>query len=500
MSGLDLNEFLTSNTSGSGSGGRGNWLEDWGKRNPPTITVWLHPGAKIYPVWGHKFIEVGEKKVDGQDKKVPCLRFPNYVCMDQREVYENQRFRDNGILKVLPNLDPFIYLREWLRWCCDRSLISDNAVVFEWTDYGRNDALIQWTAGRISGRVKGNNFNWSHHVDAKLEFLFTVLDADALQGGAKITRETQLVGEQTQKLMKQQMEAKGLEAGNPLLNPYPIRWKYNDQAKSFGEKYETFRIEQEVYGYTTAVYEAFQKEFPDAEPFSKPGDGDLVKIQAAMKAAQQIALPLELIFSEDLATRRSVLRGTGAPGSSSASSQSTRVDSSAVQTGAVRPPAQPGAPRPTSAIPPPPAAAVAPAPTRSVAPPAAAPAASAGGGGRRRIAAPPEPHPVEQLPCEKCNTMFPANATQCPKCGQKYDVDPGLPPPPAAAAPVSTPAPAAVTGNAEYCEICGQYSGFAKVQTDSGVVEKCNNCKAEKSDDIPFHAAPRMLSSHLRRC
>lgn len=477
--GLDLNQFLT-NTSSGGGRGRGQWLDDWGKRNPPGITIWLHPAAKIYPVWEHQFVEVGEKKVEGSDRKQPSLRFPNYVGPDRPEVYENQRFRENGLLKVLPNLDPFIYLREWLRWCVEHDVLAKDAVVFEWTDYAKNNVPIQWLAGRISGLVEKGKYDWSHTLDAKLNFLFTVVDADSLTAGAKITRETSLLGEKTQEVMKQQMEAKGVKAGNPIECPYPIRWKYHPNEQVFSKKYEAFRFEQPGYEYTSEVYEVFQREFPDAEPYSKPGDGDMVKIRAAFEQAAQIDLPLDLIFSPDLETRRSTLRGAGAPARGGGRPQSTRVDSNSAP--APRPPATPGASRP---IPPPPGMRAVEKPA-SVAPPA--PAAVTGG--RRRVAAPPAPPPpVEELPCEKCSTPFPANAPQCPKCGQRYEVDPG-----AAAAPA--PAPVApqeqvppTQGDDQdpnYCQLCGQTVGFDTVQTGDGPVQKCRHCKAEKSDDVPF--------------
>jgi hypothetical protein len=507
-SGLDLNQFLTNTIGGSG-GGRGNWLDDWGKRNPPAINVWLHPNAKIFPVWGTTFIEVGEKKQEGSDVKKPTLRFPKWVGIDRPEVYENSRFRENGRLKVPPNVDPFLYLREWLRFLAapERAVLPLDAVVFEWTDYGRNNVPIQWTVGQLSGLVESNNTTWSHHINPKLSFLFTVIDAANLSAGAKLTSETQLVGEKTQKLMLQQMKAKGMEAGNPLKNPYPIHWEYNAAAKNFGDKYEVFRYEEEgKCEYTDAVYEAFSKEFPDAEPYAKPGQDDLTKIRAAMEQAMQIALPLDLIFApgdENLKVRRSVLDGAGAPTKGASRSQSTRVDSQAA--GSVRPPAAPGAARPTGAIPPPPGTAM----RTVVKPPAAAPpapaAAPAAGGGRRRVAAPPAPPaapppppPVEELPCEKCGTPFPANASQCPHCGQRYEVDPGTPAVPAqAAAPVqSSVEPTA--GNRDYCQICGQTAGFKQVNTPEGLVEKCNHCGQERSDDVPFRAEPRLLSSILR--
>lgn len=479
-SGLDLNQFLTNSSSGGGRG-RGQWLDDWGKRNPSAITIWLHPAAKIYPVWEHQFVEVGEKKVEGSERKQPCLRFPNYVGPDRPEVYESQRFRENGVLKVLPNLDPFIYLREWLRWCVEHDVLAKDTVVFEWVDYARNNAPIQWKAGRLAGLVEKTQYDWSHTLDGKLNFIFTVVDADALSAGAKITRETSLLGEKTQEVMKQQMEAKGVEAGNPILNPYPIRWKYNAQEQVFNKKYGAFRYEQPGYEYNDAVYAVFQQEFPDAEPYSKPGDGDLVKVRAAFEQAMQIALPLDLIFSPDLEARRSVLRGAGAPGKGAARPQSTRVDNAGQ--GVPRPPATPGAARP---IPPPPPS------TRPVEKPAPAAPAPQAAGGRRRVAAPPAPPappPVETLPCEKCNVPFPVNATKCPHCGQLYEVEGAAAPAQAQQAPPQQQATSEHpddNGGSDSCAICGQSAGFSTVNTPDGPVQKCNNCKAEKSDDIPF--------------
>lgn len=498
MSGLDLEEFLGHDPdAGKGGGGGGNWLKKW--KDKGKLTFWLHALSKIHPVWGHKFIEVGEAKEEGSDKKKPVLRFPHFVCPDNPEVYANQFFRENGVLKVLPNRDPFIYLREWLRWVGEKELLPLDAIVFEWTDYKQNNQLIRWSLGRVSGLVKSNQTNWNHTIDAKLSYLLTVVDHDNLALGPKLTSESKMVGQELKKIIQREMESNGTEKGNPFKNPYAFRLKYDEKAKSFNDTYSLFRFNDAVY--TREVWDqVWREDAPDATPYTQFQETDMVKIRAAFQTAMQIDLPLDLIFSTELEDRRAVLRGAGAPG--------TKPRKPAGAAESARPSAEPGAPRPSSSRPPPPGGEAAPVSRNAPPPPDASNAGEAAPPPRRKKveAAPPAPPPKPDVPmtkCDECGTPMKFTDSKCPKCGAEYEVDgePEQAAPPVAAAPPAQPTkgagrnvppppggeePAAhVEGK---CSMCRSEAGFNRKKLPGGhFKDTCKTCGAYQSDDIPFN-------------
>ncbi len=502
MSGLDLEGFLGHDPDAgkSGGGGGGNWLKKW--KDAGKLTFWLHGHSKIHWVWGHKFIEVGEAKEEGSDKKKPVLRFPNFVGPDNKEVYANQFFRENGRLKVLPNRDPFILLREWLRYLGEHEVLPLDTVVFEWTDYKQRNSLIQWELGRISGLVKSNQSNWNHSIDGKLSCLLTVVDNDNLAAGPKLTSESKMVGQELRKVIQREMESNGVEKGDPFKHPYAFRIKYDDKAKSFSDTYSLFRFNDAAY--TREVWDqVWREDAPDAVPFTQVKDDDLTKIRAAMQNAMQIELPLDLIFSTDLEARLSVLKGAGAPGA--------RTRSSGSGSSTARPPAEPGADRPAGnsnrAPPPPPGGGSEATGGRNAPPPPAGASGEASAPPRRKkvVEAAPPPPPKPEVPmtkCDECQTPMKYTDAKCSKCGAEYEVDAapdaapaqqaspatssgkGAPPPP--------PPSSGGTGREAHdvegkCSMCRSEKGFHRKPMPGGKwQDTCKNCGADQSDDIPF--------------
>lgn len=443
--GLNLNEWMKHS---SDDGARGKWLRTWNKNGVGEAVVWLHTLAPIVPCFSHSFMLEDEYTDKETQQKKPVLRFTRFNSEDPEPVHRNQYFReDNGVMKILPDLDPFLLLREWLRFA---DHIALNEVVFQWTDFKKNQ-VIQWNRGQLAGTVKrGNAF--SHSLDTKLEYVFVVVDNADRAAGAVLARFGKLLSQRVQELVAQQRKLYGDDGGDPMQHPYAFHL-ISAEAKSAMDTYKVFK--EERLELTDDVWNIIgSDEFPDPVQTAAVGDGDYEKMRDAMEAAAKIELPFDRIFSEDPEQRRALCfpqaASRPAPRASRAAQQraatapapATSAPAAAAAAPAVRAPAKP---RPGSQGASPATAA----PARVAAPAAAAVAAKPAAGRRRLQAPPPEaalPPPTEPdgIPCDACGLMMAPTDTTCEGCGAVYEAiadDPVAEPEPPPLAPPAKPRP-----------------------------------------------------------
>src|SRR3990172_2292875 len=118
MAGFGIKDYIRDSDE-SNRGGRAGWLKQWKEKGKESsIVVWLHTLAPITKCHGHSFMleDVWEDRDEGREK--PVLRFPRFVSPDPDIVHRSQHFRDRETkeLQVKPDRDPFLLLREWLRF------------------------------------------------------------------------------------------------------------------------------------------------------------------------------------------------------------------------------------------------------------------------------------------------------------------------------------------------------------------------------------------------
>lgn len=420
--GLGLDQFLNHNEDGGGRRKFLNW-KDKGK-----ATVWLSTRASVaYPTWGHPFYSIGTWTDKKTDEEKEALNFNRFVSPDAEIVHQSQFFRDDNTdrMRVPPLLDPFLLLREWLRFECDA---PNDAVVFKWTD-PKTSEITEWRKGRLARLVEKGGGDWNQTLDTKLEYMFVVVDNESPADGVQIVRGTKLLGDQMKLAIKQEMESNG-EKGNPLKNPYAFRWVYDKNAKSPMQSYRAFRYNGADL--TDEIRELIMSpDFPDPTPDCRPRDGDKAKIRAAMEDAAQMDLPWDLIFSP-----RWVDGGGEATSSSSKSAPSGRAQETSSGSGEPR--------------------------TR-----------------RKKAEPPPE---VPRIPCDDCgHPMLPTEA-KCVKCGAVYEVDGEPEPAPAAATGqklAATPTPAAPKTATPPSERCWSCQGPV-------VNNRCTECGLDVTDEVPY--------------
>lgn len=486
--GLGLGDFLRHDPDAEKAGGGRGWLDKWKEKGE--IILWLHTRAPIYPVWSHTLMLEDSYEDKETQKTKDVLRFPRYVSPDANVVHVNQFFReDDGRMRVLPDRDPFLLVREHLR-ALGNAGVDWNTVVFSWTDFKNRNALIEWELGKISGLEKRGQ-DWNKSLDTKLEFIFTVV-ADSDPGkGPVLTRETKLLAEKVREMIKNEIDSKGVEAGDPMISPYAMKWKFDKNAKSPMNSYSAFRFDRAEC--TDEVWNAIggpedSEAPPDASDIAKFKDADLVKIRASMEKAAQIELPFDAIFSEDPEVRRAVALGQYARGAKTISTPATPPPAQRQTSGGpTRPGASSGATRPgpatrTQA----PATTQAPAQrrvtqaaaqtqTKAEPAPSSAPSSSGPASRRRKVAeaAPPPPKEpeVEKIPCDECGEPMLPTATECPKCGAQYDVTPE-------AATVEAGGERDAEGEpVASCWSCGSKNLEGN---------KCKDCGIDQGDNIPF--------------
>jgi hypothetical protein len=465
----------------------GQWLNDW--KDDKKIVIWLHTLVPPAACWSHAFqlLDVVEDKENGGAPK-RIMRYPRFVSPDPELVHRNQYFRkDDDAMRVPPDRDPFLLLREWLRRA--DSIALDQAV-FQWKNPKDNE-VTTWVRGELSGLVKRARSNFGHSLDTKQEYIFAVVRNDAPEQGVFLARESQLLGRKVSEVITQQQGMLGEEGGDPLLHPYPFVWEANKKAASPMDMYKAYKHEgaecsDEVWAAISS------EEYPDPAEFCVARDGDMEKVRAAMEAAAQVDLPLDEIFSEEPGVRlalalgqRRAARGPArmpaaagsqpAPGGLPATQQ--RPAQSSAAPAAQRPAGaqRPGAQRPASTAAAPstarPGASPKPATTAAAAPPAKA---AAGQPRRKKVEKPKEPE-VEKIPCDDCQHPMLPTETVCTKCGAVYETEAVAV---AGGEPAADPAVEEQAGPV-VCFACG-------CEVDANNKCMSTSCGIDQGDDIPF--------------
>lgn len=480
--GLGLEDFLNHN-KGGGGGKFFNWRKE-GKAE-----IWLSTRAKLaYPLWSHIFpihAVIEEDDGKGGKKEKEIIRRPRWVSPDPEVIHKEQYFRWKesdagcpagavGEMKKPPIVDPFLLLREWLRREILAGRLSEETVVFRWENPNPREweqKIEEWRAGRLAKLVESNKKTWSHSLDTKLEYLFVIVDNNHPEAGTMITREAKAVGEAMQKEITAQIESNGRDAGNPLVTPYCFRWTYDENARSFNDKYAVYRFNKAKL--TDEVRDLIQDpDFPDPTPQTQWNQGDKARIRQAFMDAAQIGLPYDELFLDAWKDEdpSEFAFGHNAPTNANKTMGGDDDDGGSVNTKG---------------------------------PPTGKPASSTRkkSGGRRKAKKEPdpkkEPEPTfEVIPCDECGYPMHERWNACPECGQPYEVEgENMKPPPiekleaagwkkkhAPAEPEpepdDAPEPAASSSSdADECWACQ-----TPITPDD---ERCPGCNIDLGDDLP---------------
>lgn len=249
--GLSLDQFLGHSSS---SRGKAAYLSKWKKNTPPQVDVWLHTKALIEPLWRHGLPRLFERTDRQTQEKTIEVWSGDWLCWEEEEVLTKQYMRDNdtGERAYPPVICPLCRLIEFIRMSVETGELNWTTPLFRFIGDDPSKAITINAGGmfnafnkdglsdsQIAEMKKAKIFRseaWRQNMMPKLSYAFSVVDNSAPGKGVQIAIETSLLGDKVKEVIhKAMLEAE--DEGNPLENPYAIRWIYRPDERQFNQKY-----------------------------------------------------------------------------------------------------------------------------------------------------------------------------------------------------------------------------------------------------------------------
>ncbi len=444
-----LDGFL--NHKGSISGGS-KFLKGWKEKGK--LYAWLHTLQLPIGLWRHNFPQLIVREEKDTRKVIRNIWGQSFNCHEVEETLLKQHFRDKntGRREVFPEACPLCRMIEWVYQEVRAGRLSWTDAVFDFrgADDKREDITLhagglynaysdfgnKLTDAQKEEMKKAGIFSseaWKENAKAALSYVFTLVDNDDVAKGVQITIEKKSLGDCVKSAINDALESKGVEQGNPQLNPYCIEFVFDDSKKM--DKMYGARIIERIK-LTNEIEELIRSEPPDLTQVIAPCN--LKELRANMEKHAVIDMPMDLLF--DVPAYHASDDAPPAPEETESDKRAIdRIKDhvAAMRTPEVntRAPAKTDAEIEREAI--------------QNEPPAAAPS------GRKMRA--PVPPPVEMGdPCDQCAAPMPKGALKCEACGIEYEADDEpAPPPPKQVAPPKAVAPPAVAAPEEKpCKAC----------------------------------------------
>jgi hypothetical protein len=314
MAGMDLNAFLGHSATVSG---RSEYLNKWKKNTPPQVDVWLHTQALIQSLWQHGIPRLFEKEDKESGDKTVEVWSGTWPCWEAEEVLQKQYMRDHdtGERAFPPCVCPVCKLIEYVRDAVESGELKWTAPLFRFAGSDPSKTLIIHAGGMYNAFGKDNLSEkekdelktariyrtdaWRENMMAKLSYVFSVVDNAKPQKGPQIAIETSLLGDKVKEVINNaMMEAE--DEGNPLANPYAIRWIYRADETQFNKKYNAVKMGK--LPLTAEIRKAiYDTPPPDLSKVVGRKDPNvlLAQLQDAHKAySKKFELPLEELFAD----------------------------------------------------------------------------------------------------------------------------------------------------------------------------------------------------------
>lgn len=471
---MNFKEFMHTNIRG---GGKNKFLKSWKKEPPFSITIWLHTKAGIRKLNRHRFPRLNVQEVESGGVKSAKIEVwsSNPTCLESAEVIKKQNYRDKetGRRDLPPVLCPICKMIDHVYMLIREGKLDWRQPIFKFE--GNQPASKYNTqiihAGGLCGLFGNSKMTdaqklqlsqtppewgaiylseaWREDIRTKSEYALTIVDENAPGEGLQVTIEPGGVGECIQDVVQKAIADLGEEKGDPMIHPYAIRLEANQgDSIGFGDKYDASKMGR--IALRPQVEALIRGPFSDLSNLEAPFELKTMMARFERHSQGLINLPWAHYFKDALAEEER--KKTAAPQKP-------------------QPPAM--IPQVTTVNAPPPVPPMtigtfsAPAPTTT-----------------------PAPH-VEEVPmvaCDMgCGKAMRADATVCPHCGYKYEVEAAPPPPPAplpkrsalVAAPAVAPA-ASLTPAAAPTPAVAAFAPPNEASSGGG------GYPGDPSDDIPF--------------
>lgn len=393
--GMSFSEFQKEKIFSGGNRLR-NWKEDG------EVTVWIHTGTKIYRRLFHLLKYVTQKQNETTGKIEKAIGYFPFVCHEEVADYFNKK--NSGY----PSHCPVCRFIEWLEY---NGEVEHDVTVWDASVGNRKLDVVCTKADFIGDTEGGGDYRLS--FKPALQYIMGVIDNDNVDDGIVVSTEKLSIGEGIKKAIRQEMDRKGPELGDPAINPYAFKWKMNKKARLPADFYEVYVYEQADY--TEEIEKLLNSEGLDLSSWVTFGNTD--KLYEIMREHITLeGVPLDEFFDNIQEDRE-----MGDPESDHKTANAPKVVEKKIAPVTAAPAPVAATPKPVERK------------RRQAAPAAApAPAAEPTPQRRRRAAAPvpaPEPEPVEEAveaveeevidECGGCGKTwkFEESITNCPHCG-----------------------------------------------------------------------------------
>lgn len=382
----DINDFLNHDT---GKAKHSKVLRGWTKDG--SITVWLHTKYPPKPIYRYKlpipFTYTDKTKVE---KTEVWTKY--FVTHDPETVHKSMYARNQAGQREVPPSDPFGVLLEEIYQAVMSRRLHPMTTVWSVTDGA--GATTNLTAAGICGLLQGNKIPdfiqtaasahgllmsraWQESSNAKLFYVFAVVNDAKPADGVQLAVETSLLGDKVKGAIHHARESFGAALANPLVTPYAFRWKYYKDKMPI-EKYDAIPIGSGVVPLRDDIKELIFSEPPDDRDEVTPYNVAHLRsyVEAYMPKQVQAMFDLDRIFK--VKAEKPTFNKKAADDFGGEQQTSNRVDV----------PAKPAQKPPQQA------------------------------------------QSVELVACDSCGQAMPETAAVCPHCGYVYEQAAPPPPPP----------------------------------------------------------------------
>lgn len=302
---LGFDEFLTF----EGQGARNTYLK-W--RKDKVVDVWLSCLVLPARLWRHPTPKVVEQR-SGENAGRTTLWSGNYNCLeDEKPVLLSQNMRNKltGRRDYPPCVCPDCLFNEyifgevqsgrmhWLQPVLQFESDDETRIIRAgglWNMYGSRK-LTDAQKGEMRKHKVNPMEAWREDNKAKLAWLFVVARNDKLEDGLQIAVESNLLGQKVIDQLKKEVEKRGPQDGNPLKNPYPLRWKYNDtQGIQFDKRYDCVAAPHGINLTDEIEYLIRETEPPNLDVFKRKPN--LEELRTSLESAAMVdGIPWDDLF------------------------------------------------------------------------------------------------------------------------------------------------------------------------------------------------------------
>ena len=298
-----LDDFLSHRTGGGGS----SYMKSWKKRVPPQIDIWLHTKRLPVSIPQHNFPIIREMEDRDTGAKKFNVWSNSYNCHEAEATVKDQyKYNDDGTRRAPATKCPLCRLIDAVRRQTDEGILGFTQPIFKFE--GSDDlkvihagGLYNAYGGQLTDEEKKwlkianirRDEAWMENGNAKINYMFSVVDNDDPGSGVQVTTETSLLGDKTKDVIIGQRKARG-DKGDPFKSPYCIRWEHHKMEQQFQKKYSATAMTEMPY--TKVIRDLIEGDPPDVAQMLRPFKIDELRTLLEKSVEKGVKLPWDEIF------------------------------------------------------------------------------------------------------------------------------------------------------------------------------------------------------------